>query len=337
MRAVGCPRDAGPGAPQTLDASGAGARRRRRQPRPGRRRLDRHQRGARARRPQRGPHRRHGWLRRDPDDLAARRHLGDLRNPRSSRRRRECGCRLGADERRPRDGGRGQRPAARGKFTGTRGCGSRTGRRVSTPAPGDRDRPPGRRTALWTDSPHRVLRGAATRRRMERHRPRLREPRHFAHSPVAGVAPDGTVVAAWFLNSAGSDIVQAATRAGGGGFSGHRKLSGPTLGGYAPIVAVGRGGDALIGWTPSMGEAIYTVFRSRTGFYGPVLPAVVRDPAGRTSSTTSGCPTSGSTTRATPSRRGCATRSARCRPVTARATTSSKRPVWTPRARVWPP
>jgi hypothetical protein len=99
-----------------------------------------------------------------------------------------------------------------------------------------------------------------------------------AGTPAAGVAPNGTVIAAWFVNTAGTSVLEAAVRApGGGGFTDHRKLSGPSMNVLAPEVAVGRGGDAMIVWTTSMGEAVYAVHRARTGAYSAVLPPVTEN------------------------------------------------------------
>ena len=99
-----------------------------------------------------------------------------------------------------------------------------------------------------------------------------------AGTPAAGVGPDGRVVAAWFVNSAGTSVLEAAVRPpGGGGFTEHRKLSGPGTNVLAPVVSVGRGGDAMVVWSTSMGEAVYAVHRSRTGAYSAVLPPVTED------------------------------------------------------------
>ena len=135
--------------------------------------------------------------------------------------------------------------------------------------------PTGRETALWQDSTRQAV--------LYAERPPGGSWSSFdfaspntesASSPVAAVAADGTVVAAWFVSNAGASIVQTAARAGGGGgFAGHVKLSGPSMDANAPIVAVGRRGHVLVAWTPSMGEAVYNRFRSATGSFGPVLAA----------------------------------------------------------------
>jgi chitodextrinase len=96
-----------------------------------------------------------------------------------------------------------------------------------------------------------------------------------ATSPAAGVAPSGMVVAAWEVGTPGGGLIKAAIRPpGGGGFADFRELSGPSMNTLAPLVAVGRGGDALIAWGSSMGEAIYAVRRAANGAYGPLLQAV---------------------------------------------------------------
>jgi len=99
-----------------------------------------------------------------------------------------------------------------------------------------------------------------------------------AGTPAAGVGPDGRVVAAWFVNSSGTSVLEAAVRPpGGGGFTEHRKLSGPGTNVLAPVVSVGRGGDAMVVWSTSMGEAVYAVHRSRSGSYSGVIPPVTED------------------------------------------------------------
>jgi PKD domain len=138
--------------------------------------------------------------------------------------------------------------------------------------------PTGRETALWED----VSRGDV----LYAERPpggdwssfdeaSLTPVGEIAAAPAAAVAPDGTVVAAWAVSSAGANIIQSAARApGGGGFAGHARLSGPSMGALLPIVAVGRRGHAVIAWTPLNQEAVYNRYRSPSGAFGPVLSAV---------------------------------------------------------------
>ena len=100
----------------------------------------------------------------------------------------------------------------------------------------------------------------------------------IAERPDVGVAPNGTAVGVWVLSNAGTGIVEAALRAAGGGaFSDLRKLSGPSMNVFDPIVSVGRGGDAMFVWGTSMGEAVFAVHRSRAGAYSAVLPAVTEN------------------------------------------------------------
>jgi PKD domain-containing protein len=135
----------------------------------------------------------------------------------------------------------------------------------------------GRETALWEDLTRGVVQYAE--------RPpggdwsgfdRASRSGDVASSPSAGVAPDGTVVAAWFVSGPGSTTVveSAARAAGGGGFAGHTTLSGPGVNVGSPQVAVGRGGHALVTWLPSNGEAVFNRYRSPAGAFGPVLRAV---------------------------------------------------------------
>jgi hypothetical protein len=99
-----------------------------------------------------------------------------------------------------------------------------------------------------------------------------------ASSPAAGVAPNGTVVAAWEVGTPGGGLIKSAIRPpGGGGFAEFRELSGPSMNTLAPLVSVGRNGDALIAWGSSMGEAIYAVRRAADGTYGALLRAVTNE------------------------------------------------------------
>jgi hypothetical protein len=97
-----------------------------------------------------------------------------------------------------------------------------------------------------------------------------------AAAPDAGVAGNGMVVAAWTIAGAGTNVVEAAVRPpGGGAFADHRKLSGPSMDTFKPIVSVGRSGDALFAWVPGSGTGVFTVHRTRTGAFGPVLHPVI--------------------------------------------------------------
>ncbi len=100
----------------------------------------------------------------------------------------------------------------------------------------------------------------------------------IAERPDVGVAPNGTAVGVWVLSNAGTGIVEAGLRAAGGGaFGDLRKLSGPSMNVFDPIVSVGRGGDAMFVWGTSMGEAVFAVHRSRAGAYSAVIPAVTEN------------------------------------------------------------
>jgi hypothetical protein len=99
-----------------------------------------------------------------------------------------------------------------------------------------------------------------------------------AERPDVGVAPSGTTVGVWVLSNAGTGIVEAGIRAAGGGaFGDLRKLSGPSMNVFDPIVSVGRGGDAMFVWGTSMGEAVFAVHRSRAGAYSAIVPAVTEN------------------------------------------------------------
>ena len=99
-----------------------------------------------------------------------------------------------------------------------------------------------------------------------------------AERPDIGVAPSGTAVGVWVISNAGTGIVEAGLRAAGGGaFGDLRKLSGPSMNVFDPIVSVGRGGDAMFVWGTSMGEAVFAVHRSRSGAYSSVIPAVTEN------------------------------------------------------------
>jgi hypothetical protein len=99
-----------------------------------------------------------------------------------------------------------------------------------------------------------------------------------AERPDVGVAPNGTAVGVWVLSNAGTGIVEAGLRAAGGGaFGDLRKLSGPSMNVFDPIVSVGRGGDAMFVWGTSMGEAVFALHRSRTGKYSDIIPAVTEN------------------------------------------------------------
>ncbi len=97
-----------------------------------------------------------------------------------------------------------------------------------------------------------------------------------ADAPAAGVAGNGTVIGAWTISATGTNVVEAAVRSpGGGAFADHRKLSGPSMDTFRPTVSVGRSGDALFSWVPGTGAGVFTVFRTRTGAFGPVLHPVI--------------------------------------------------------------
>jgi hypothetical protein len=102
-------------------------------------------------------------------------------------------------------------------------------------------------------------------------------PTEVGSMPDAGIAADGTVIAAWTAASGATNVVEAAVRApGGGGFSEGRKLSGPSMESFTPpVVSVGRSGDALFSWVPGTGAGVFTVHRTRSGAFGPVLHPVI--------------------------------------------------------------
>ncbi|MET0557198.1 MAG: PKD domain-containing protein [Solirubrobacterales bacterium] len=102
-----------------------------------------------------------------------------------------------------------------------------------------------------------------------------------AIEPQVGIDGSGNAVAVWSRNSGSAFIVQASTRAGGGGWTGATDLS--TVGGSAgePQVAIGASGEAVAVWSRNDGANLIVQSAARAaggGWSGAVdLSAVGRN------------------------------------------------------------
>jgi hypothetical protein len=166
---------------------------------------------------------------------------------------------------------------------GPSGAFTANGQSISDTGPGrDSDQPAvtidgtGRITALWHDVDMGRIGFAERPAGGDWSSPDFASPiTETANAPALDVAGNGTVIAAWTVSETGTNVIEAAVRpSGGGNFADFRKLSGPSMDTFRPLVSVGRNGDAMFGWVPGTGSALFTVFRTRGGAYGPVVPAV---------------------------------------------------------------
>lgn len=89
-----------------------------------------------------------------------------------------------------------------------------------------------------------------------------------ARSADAAIAADGSAVGSWVATGGNGDFLQAAVRAPGGAFTGHRPFATTTIG--LPVVVGNRSGDTMIAWGGFSGEAVLAVRRPAGDEFGSV-------------------------------------------------------------------